>query len=218
MSRPRFRRTGRWRRRLLQLLFVAILIGLVWLAGLIWFATGIPRDVADADLPTDAIVVLTGGSARLEAGLQLLAADRAKKLLISGVNQQVTLAELMHSAGLPPTDMPNDAEIACCITIGYRAGNTIGNARETAAWMAGNGFASLRLVTADYHMPRSLIELRRAMPDVTILPHPVFPEQVMREEWWLWPGTARLIVNEYHKYLAALVRGWLADRLGVEPG
>ena len=84
--------------------------------------------------------------------------------------------------------------------------DTIGNARETAEWMARQGFTSLRLVTAGYHMPRSLLEFRHALPDATLIPHPVFPEHVKQEDWWAWPGTASLIVGEYSKFLLAWLR------------
>jgi uncharacterized SAM-binding protein YcdF (DUF218 family) len=204
------RRSRNTRRRRLQLVAAAVTALLAWFAGLVYFASSIPEDVADPQTSTDAIVVLTGGSDRLQEGLRLLAAGKAKQLLISGVNQKATLADLLKRAQVPPESIPPLLAV-CCITVGYQADNTAGNAREAAAWMAANNLRSLRLVTADYHMPRSLLEFGRAMPGITILPHPVFPEEVKRDEWWLWPGTASLLVNEYHKYLVALARGWLAD-------
>lgn len=97
-------------------------------------------------------------------------------------------------------------EWECCIALGYEAGDTIGNAAETALWMRKEGFRSVRLVTANYHMPRSLLEFSHAMPGVTVIPHPVFPNSVKQDQWWRWPGTAHLIATEYTKYLAAAVR------------
>ena len=204
------RRNRNSRRRRLQLIAAAVAALLAWFAGLLYFASSIPEDVADPQTATDAIVVLTGGSDRLQEGLRLLAAGKAKQLLISGVNQKASLADVLSRAQVPPESIP-PLLAACCITVGYQADNTAGNAREAAAWMTAHNLHSLRLVTADYHMPRSLLEFARAMPGITILPHPVFPEEVKRDEWWLWPGTASLLVNEYHKYLVALARGWLAD-------
>jgi len=193
------------RRRLLLVPLVGLLLAAaLWSGGLVWFAGAIPRTVADADTPTDAVVVLTGGRQRLESGLQLIADGKAQKLLISGVNPSVDLHELLRVSS------PHMPEwVACCIVLGYEADNTVGNAHETAAWMRREGYGSLRLVTAAYHMPRSLLELRRALPGVTIIPHPVFPEKVMQARWWAWPGTLSLIVGEYHKYLGALFRPWI---------
>ena len=207
------RRPRTFHRQTLRLAAIVLLALFVWLGGLIYFASRIPDDVADPESPTDAIVVLTGGSDRLQEALRLLAAGKAKQLLISGVNRETSLSDILRSAQVAPQSIPPLLAV-CCISVGYEADNTAGNAREAADWMAERNLHSLRLVTADYHMPRSLLEFARAMPAVTIVPHPVFPEEVKREEWWLWPGTATLLVSEYHKYVLALARNWLADVTG----
>ena len=93
----------------------------------------------------------------------------------------------------------------CCIVVGHEAENTEENAQETARWMRRQGYHSLRLVTAWYHMPRSLLEFERAMPEIEIIPHPVFPERVKQQRWWGWRGTAALLIGEYGKYLAAML-------------
>ncbi len=172
-----------------------------WLAGLLWFATGLPSSVAEPERVTDAIVVLTGGSGRVHRGLQLLAEKRAKKLFISGVYRGVDVQELLRISQRSPGDLE------CCIALGYEADSTRGNARETASWMREQGLRSLRLVTAAYHMPRSMLEFHRVLPGAEIVPHPVFPEHVKQRDWWPWPGSASLIVSEYNKYLVALARG-----------
>jgi uncharacterized SAM-binding protein YcdF (DUF218 family) len=196
------------RRRFARLAGALLLLLLIWLGGLIYFTTLIPDSVADATTTTDGIVVLTGGSDRLHEGLQLLADGKAKRLLISGVYHEASLDDLLREGRVDLSQPLRD----CCITAGYRAGNTLGNATEAAAWAAANDIHSLRLVTADYHMPRSLLEFSHALPGTLIVPHPVFPEEVKSKEWWLWPGTAGLVISEYHKYLAALMRSWI-DRL-----
>ena len=173
---------------------------LLWLGGLVWFAETIPETLDDPGEPTDAIVVLTGGSQRVQAGLQLLAAGKAKKLFVSGVHHGVDVAVLLRSAGQAPDGLP------CCVVLGYSADNTYGNAAETAAWMRQEHFVSLRLVTSNYHMRRALLEFSRAMPETRIVPHPVFPESVKQARWWASPGTLELILGEYDKYLWALAR------------
>ena len=72
--------------------------------------------------------------------------------------------------------------------------------------MEAEHFTSLRLVTAAYHMRRSILEFRRAMPGATIIAHPVFPDAFKRDQWWRWPGTVHLLATEYTKYLAAETR------------
>lgn len=197
------RRKPRWRGFAVA---AAILLAL-WIGGMFSFAEDIP---AEADAPvrqTDGIVVLTGGALRLEAGLELLRDNRGQRLLVSGVNTGVTRETLLQlqpdwSAAL------NDR-----IDIDYAASNTIGNAAETADWVTRNSFTSIQLVTANYHMRRSLLELSAAMPDIEIIPHPVFPREFRAEAWWRWPGTAALIFSEYNKFLMARFRLFIADQI-----
>jgi uncharacterized SAM-binding protein YcdF (DUF218 family) len=188
----------RWRRRLALPLAVLVLGLLLWVAGFLWFTHLIPATVADPATPTDAVVVLTGGRDRVESGFDLLVEGKARMLFISGVHRGIALEELLRLLPQVPR------WVACCTELGYAAGNTAGNARETAAWMQQHGYHSLRLVTGSYHLPRSLVEFRHEMPDVTIVPHPVFPPNV-KKAWWAWPGTAALILTEYHKYLVAVL-------------
>jgi uncharacterized SAM-binding protein YcdF (DUF218 family) len=187
-------------RRLRLLLGAALGVAFLWGAGFVWFAAALPGPAAAPDARTDAIVVLTGGRDRVETGLRLLADGKARMLFVSGVHRGVDVAELLRLARLPA------GQLECCIALGYAANTTVGNARETAGWMRQNGYRSLRIVTASYHMPRSLIEFRRAMPDVALVPHPVVPPHVRQDEWWRWPGTATLIAVEYCKFLVAAAR------------
>ena len=179
---------------------VVIAVVVAWALGFLAFVSAIPESVDDPSGETDAIVVLTGGSGRLEEGITLLSEKRAKKLFVSGVYQGVDVQQLLDISRRAPE------ELTCCIALGYAANSTLGNATETAEWLTDERFKSIRLVTANYHMPRSLAEFRHVMPNVQIVPHAVFPPQFKREEWWQYPGTAQLILIEYLKYLAATVR------------
>ena len=194
--RPRWRRR-RWRRGFSVLL---VLLAGGYAGGFAWFASIAGNMTVDPTEHTDAIVVLTGGSERLTTGLDLLARDRADKLFVSGVYRGVEVAELLVLSRNAP------AELECCIVLGYSADDTVGNASETATWMRQEGFGSLRLVTSNYHMPRSLLEFREALPDVEIRPHPVSSATVHLDSWWMWPGTAQLIFVEYNKFLVAYLR------------
>ena len=200
-----YQRRRNWWRHLFHLLLLLIAC---WCFGLLIFAAEIPNptQIRDSDKPTDAIIVLTGGGDRLAEGFRLLDRGLAKKLLISGVAQGVTLEQLIDGLGADKAAAPSPAELACCVTLGYAAASTVGNALESANWIAKNGFKSVRLVTANYHMMRSLLEFRRTAPTVEVIPHPVFPAEVKDPYWFVHPKTLGLIVNEYHKYLVALVR------------
>ncbi len=199
MTRFGARRTRR--ARWVRVVVIGIPIFLAaWIGGLVWFADRI-QPAPEPGGKTDAVVVLTGGAGRLDAGLELLSAGRAAKLFVSGVYHGVDVTALLKLSRTAPEN------IECCVVLGYAADSTIGNARETAAWMAKEKYHSLRLVTASYHMPRSLLEFHRAMPGIEIVPYPVFPERFKQNQWWLWPGTLSLLVTEYNKYLLAVVRG-----------
>ena len=198
------------RRGTRRIIAIPCLVLILWLSGLIWYAEDIPSQVSDRSTPTDAVIVLTGGSARLDVGFDLLTQGHATKLFISGVAREVDAESLIRIHG-------QNENLRCCVVVGHTATDTTGNARETAQWMRGEGFTSLRLVTASYHMRRSLVEFHRAMPQVTMIPHPVFPQGFRAGEWWRWPGTLHLLISEYSKYLAVVtsqalgVRGLLGD-------
>jgi len=199
-------------RRLRWIGLLLLLLVLIWYGGLLWFTRTMPMTLPDGTTLTDAIVVLTGGSERLRSGLELLSARKGRKLFISGVYRGVEVAELMGTLRGSPADFD------CCVTLGYTADDTRGNARETAVWMAEEGFRSLRLVTSAYHMKRSLFEFRRALPTAKIIPHPVFAPTVKRNNWWLWPGTTTLYIGEYNKYLAARLRAVFEAIIGRGAG
>ena len=177
---------------------------LAWAGGLLWFASTIPTDVEDRATHTDAIVVLTGGSERIETGLALLNEGLAERLFVSGVGEQVKTGDFLPQTRTLPPDLRDN------VAVGKTAGNTPGNALETAAWAHSMNVQSIHLVTAAYHMRRSLLEFHAAMPGVMIVPHAVFPPNV-KTDWWRWPGTASLIAREYTKYIVT----WAIQRTGL---
>jgi uncharacterized SAM-binding protein YcdF (DUF218 family) len=195
-----------WGRRVVHVL---LLLFVIWLAGFLAFAAAIPPQMRDTERPVDAIVVLTGGDVRLAEGFSLLDRGLAKKMLISGVSNGVDLPALLQT--LNGTPQPTQAVLDCCVTLGYDARSTEGNARESLKWLSDNGFTSVRLVTANYHMNRSLLEFRRVMPGIAIIPNPVFPRQMQDPYWFARPDTLFLLFNEYHKYLVAAARVKIAD-------
>lgn len=166
-------------RRLLS--FVAVL----WALGFLWFAVALPQPAGSEQ--TDAIVVPTGAGGRIDRGLELLRAGSAEMMLVTGVDTDVRPAEFAQQFGV------EEELMECCITLGFSALDTRGNARETADWMAQNGFASMRLVTSDWHMQRTAVELSdRLAEDVVVVRDAVHTE----------PSLATLFL-EYHKLIAA---------------
>lgn len=174
--------------------------GALALAGFLAFSSLVNGDAADDIRAADAIVVLTGGEARIPEAVKLLAQGKGRRLLISGVNPVTTRGEL---ASLTPN---SKRWFRCCIDVGQEARDTIGNAVETKEWVKKRGFKSLVVVTATYHMPRSLAELRRALPGVDLIPYPVRPRNLHLEEWWAHQGSLQLLATEYVKFVPALGR------------
>jgi uncharacterized SAM-binding protein YcdF (DUF218 family) len=163
------------------------------------FLSFIPDSLADIYTKTDGIVVLTGGKSRITEGLNLLKEGKGEKLLISGIGENANLHELkvLSKEMSPSLVTPLEAKI----TLGHLATDTKSNATEAAIWMELNNFSSLRLVTSNYHIPRSMLEFKMVIPDKKIIPHPVFSSQVKMEGWWKFPGTTRLVISEFHKFL-----------------
>ena len=145
----------------------------------------------------DAIAVLTGGSERIAAGGRLLEAGRARRLLVSGVNEAATERQVRGLLGVGP------GLFECCVTLDFEALDTRGNARETAAWLgdvpAIDRPPRLIVVTSNYHMERSLLELSRVMPGVELVPYPVRGVDLDDEGWWTDASTLRVLAGEFVK-------------------
>jgi uncharacterized SAM-binding protein YcdF (DUF218 family) len=163
----------------------------------------------------DGIVVLTGGSSRVSDAMELLAGGYGKRLLISGVHPTNAASDISRSLPENQSLPDNQSLLGCCVDLDRSAVNTRSNAAETRRWARERGFKSLIVVTSNYHMPRAIVELSHAMPDVELIPFSVIGDKWRDEPWWTSGATLRLLLSEYVKYVAAEVRVRLAD-LGLE--
>jgi uncharacterized SAM-binding protein YcdF (DUF218 family) len=137
--------------------------------------------------------------------MELLADGYGRRLLISGVHPASGASDISRSL----TD--NQSLLSCCVDLDRSAVNTRSNAAETRRWAHERGFKSLIVVTSNYHMPRAIVELSHAMPDITLIPFAVVGDKWREEPWWSNGATVRLLLSEYVKYVAAEVRVRLAD-------
>lgn len=170
---------------------------ILWALGWMWFATTIALAKPDQpNIKTDAIIVLTGGNGRINAGLDLLATGAAPKLFISGVNKDVRDSDIFRSWKNPVSPQP------CCISLGYDAIDTVGNAAETKAWVAEHDIKSIRLVTSTYHMPRAYQEVSKIIGDVEIIQHAVSTDDFQPWQGRFW----NLTFSEYNKMLVSWLR------------
>jgi len=182
-----------------------LVLAVIWLAGLMAFAGRVQQSTPPPDPePADGIVALTGANAigRISAAIDLLQDNMGKRLLISGVNRDAS-REDVRSASKASRRLYD-----CCVDLGFTAADTVGNARETADWARAMRYRSLIVVTADYHMPRAMLELRAVMrePEFHLQSYAVPTPSLKARNWWRSPRSARLMVVEYCKYLAILGR------------
>ncbi|HUZ66784.1 MAG TPA: YdcF family protein [Beijerinckiaceae bacterium] len=180
---------------------LAVLAATALLAGFVAFSANLPKADHGVSESAQGIVALTGDAARVRDAVALLAAGRARRLLITGVNRKTTRPEIA-------AETPGFRYLfKCCIDLGYEAVNTLGNAAEARQWAQREGFRrSLIIVTSTYHMPRALAEMSAAMPGVDLIPYPVATPLLSARTWWRDPQSLRLLGREYVKYLIAVAR------------
>ena len=189
-----------WTRRVLGLGFWAVTCAaIVGFLGFLTFVYSLDRSEQRPETRADGIVAMTGGAQRIGDAIDLLDKGYAKRLLISGVNENTSRDQI---ARLNPGQR---RLFDCCVDLDYRARNTIGNAIETRRWAEKNGFDTIIVVTSNYHMPRTLVELHHALPNLQKIPYPV-AATIDPHDWWHNPAVARVIFTEYLKFLAVWVR------------
>jgi uncharacterized SAM-binding protein YcdF (DUF218 family) len=193
------RTASRLRRAGLLAVVICGLATLLLALGFLWFIVRLPAEEVVLDHDADGIVVLTGGASRVSDAIELLAAGRGQRLLISGVNRSTNRSEISR---LNPEFT---RVVRCCVDFD-RSLNTLGNAIETRRWTQARGFHSLIVVTSNYHMPRALTEIGHQLPQVALVPFPVVTDKLRAEPWWANLATTRLLLLEYVKYVFANVR------------
>jgi uncharacterized SAM-binding protein YcdF (DUF218 family) len=169
---------------------IIAIAALLYLLGFAAFMVTLPRPAAPQ--ATDAVVVPTGAAGRIDRGIDLIAQHQAKRLLISGVAPGVRPIDLAKQYRAPI------ALFGCCIDLGREAVDTHSNAMETARWLSGHGFKSVRLVTSDWHMARARMELLAVLgSDVAVVSDAVPSEAPLG-----------LLIVEYNKLLLRRVALW----------
>lgn len=191
------------------LLVVAILFG-----GFLHFADTVARLAPPQDPRADAVVVLTGGNQRIDQAIELLESGIGQRLLISGVHPDTSAARIREMTRAP------QSLFACCVDIGYDAIDTVGNALETAKWVKKRGYHQVLVVTSNYHMPRSLMELRRIDPDTRYIGYPIVYTDLKATNWIAMPDVVKAMLSEYIKLAGATIRAhFLApDRSSLRSG
>ena len=196
-------RRARWRWPL-RAAFWGLMVAFFALgAGFVLFADHISRlNTPTIAARADGIIVLTGGQARLTTAVELLKAGKGERLLITGVNPDAARGDLPTILGL------DKALFDCCVDIDTAA-DTVANAEESSKWIAERGYDDVIVVTNNYHMPRSLMELTRQTDGVRLHPYPVVNTDLGDGSWLQRPQAVRVLLTEYVKFVAAVSRGLL---------
>jgi uncharacterized SAM-binding protein YcdF (DUF218 family) len=194
---------GYWLRTTIVAVLAMMFVGAA--VGFIGFLSQLRGAEIKPEQTADGIVVLTGGSSRVSDAMELLAGGYGKRLLISGVHPTNDVSDISRS--LPD----NQSLLGCCVDLDRSAVNTRSNAAETRRWVRERGFKSLIVVTSNYHMPRAIVEMSHAMPDIALFPFAVVGDKWREEPWWTSGATLRLLLSEYVKYVAVELRVRLAD-------
>lgn len=169
-----------------------------WLSGFVFFSATLRITATDNETKTDAIIVLTGSKGRIEDGVELLNKQMAQKLFISGVYQKSDLNEL--KAVFKVFNKHKRENLDHKIYLGHLARDTEGNAWETKLWLSIHDFKTIRLVTSFYHMPRSMLEFQKTLPEIQVVPHPSYPKN-LKQNWWSDYKLLSVVFLEYNKYI-----------------
>lgn len=188
---------------LLSILLIAATIG-----GFVRFAEDVSSLKPAEDLnQADAIVVLTGGTKRITQAVELFEQGVGEKLFISGVNPDISDQALQSVSGA------SQKTFDCCIILGRKAKDTIGNGKEIAEWASEMGYKKLVVVTSNYHMIRSLHELKAVSKNVSFLPYPVMTVDLKNTSWIDNPDIMRALINEFAKLNYAYFRDFISKKM-----
>jgi uncharacterized SAM-binding protein YcdF (DUF218 family) len=168
------------------------LVLLLYALGFVLFSVTLGRPAA-GEVRTDAIIVITGASGRIEHGVDVLADGKAKRMLISGADPLVTKEDLIERLG------GQGRLVRCCVDLGSESVDTRSNAEEARRWLARHDYKSVRLVTSDWHMRRAGYEFHKVLGG---------RYEVVRDSVRGEPGFS-LLFGEYNKYLLRRAAVWL---------
>lgn len=170
--------------------FFALLL-MFYAVGFVLFSVTLGKP-ADTSVRTDAAVVITGSSGRIEHAMDVLAAGKAKRLLVAGTDPLVTKADLAELLG------ERGRLIRCCVDLGSESVDTRSNAEEARRWLDQREYRSLRLITSDWHMRRAGYEFNRTLEgDYVIV------QDAVRTE-----PRFGILFSEYNKLVLRRIAAW----------
>lgn len=186
-----------------RLSYVLLILAGLLFGGFLRFADKVAGLTPPEKPKADAVVVLTGGTQRIDQAVNLLETGTGQRLLISGVHPDTSAARIREMTRAP------QSLFVCCVDLGYDAIDTVGNALETAKWVRAHRYRRVLVVTSNYHMPRSLLELNRIDPDTQYIGYPIVYTDLKSTNWMAMPEVVKAMVSEYVKLVGASIRAHL---------
>jgi uncharacterized SAM-binding protein YcdF (DUF218 family) len=186
--------------RILGYLF--LVASIAWIGGFVYFMDVISQCCpSDQTINTEAIIVLTGDKHRIETGLELLKANPSKRLFITGVDSKIRkVASVIKIFSSISRELQNKVEF------GQMATCTFENASEVKEWTESNDIHSITLVTSNYHMPRSLLLFKDAMPSLAIENYPISSREITLDALKKDPKAILFLLKEYTKYSVVFIQ------------
>ncbi len=172
---------------------IAAFLLLLYALGFVLFAFTLGRPAPPSLAASDAAVVLTGGSGRIEQGMAVLRAAQAKRLLVAGADPSVTKADLARRLGSGSARL-----LQCCVDLGSESVDTRSNAEEAGRWLATHHFRSVRLITSDWHMRRARYEFEQGLGG----------RYVLRTDAVRTAPRFLTLFGEYNKYVLRRLAVW----------
>lgn len=165
---------------------------ILYVLGFFLFGVTLAEPAPDDAPKTDAIVVITGGTGRIERAVEVLAEKKGKRLLIAGADPLVTKADLARRLG------GKRRLLDCCVDLGSESVDTRSNAEEARRWIAKRGYRSVRLITSDWHMRRAAYEFDRQLEGIELVEDAVTSQPQLMT-----------LFAEYNKLLLRRIAVWI---------
>ncbi len=191
------RKTGRFLWSVLVAVVLVMTLRSLWLTALGGFLI-----VSTPVEPADLVVVLGGGgTGRLDRGIELLrhGYSKSQKLAITGGSIGTDLVAEGTWAGLggkyaidkgvPPRDL----------LLADWTESTYDDAQAIKELMQERGFASLILVSDEFHMRRAMWTMGKAMPAVRLVASPAPSPALSVDRWWTRERELLYVIQEYIK-------------------
>ncbi|MEC8100472.1 MAG: YdcF family protein [Pseudomonadota bacterium] len=181
--------------RLFIILFILVVFNITFFTGFQRFYLSIKNYQITYNKNIQGIAVLTGGKGRISEGLEVFKSYKDIYLLISGVDKSIKIEEIL------PANLLNNQKVFTD-TISE---TTRDNAIAIIKWAKKYNIRHIKIITSDYHMPRSMIVLSKNTKNLSFYAHPVKSNIDIMLGDLKSLNKLNFLMKEYFKYLLSLI-------------